>query len=267
MQPASYLYVPGDRPERFAKALSSDADAIILDLEDAVALPAKSDALDAVVAHLQKPTGNVEQWVRINTGERGIADLDAIADLPGLTGIFVPKATRSGLDELATIADARRCALIETAAALLDLPAIAGADSLVALAMGEVDLAADLGIDPSPNEHEIWPLRMQVVVASAAAGRQAPIGPVSTDIKDLYGLGHSTEALRRAGFGARQAIHPAQVPVINLAFTPTSKEVDRAEALLARAQSDEGVWVDESGRMVDEAVLRSARRTLARRRT
>ena len=129
MQPASFLYVPGDRPERFSKALSSDADAVILDLEDAVALPAKSDALDAVVSHLQQPAGNVQQWVRINSGERGIADLDAIADLPGLTGIFVPKATRRALDELATIADVPRCALIETAAALLDLPAIAAAQS------------------------------------------------------------------------------------------------------------------------------------------
>ena len=132
--------------------------------------------------------------------------------------------------------------------------------------MGEVDLAADLGLEPSPDERELRSLRMDVVVASAAAGRQAPIGPVATDIKDLYGLGHSTEALRRAGFGSRQAIHPAQVPVINLAFTPTSKEIERAEALLARAQSAEGVWVDDAGRMVDEAVLRSARRTLARRR-
>src|SRR6476620_1637941 len=102
MQPASYLYVPGDRPERFSKALASDADAVIFDLEDAVALPAKAAARDAVVAHLQQPADRVEQWVRINAGERGIADLDAIADLPGLTGIFVPKATRSALDELAT---------------------------------------------------------------------------------------------------------------------------------------------------------------------
>ena len=133
--------------------------------------------------------------------------------------------------------------------------------------MGEVDLAADLGIDPSPDERELRALRMDVVVASAAWGRQAPIGPVSTDFKDLYGLGHSTEALRRAGFGARQAIHPAQVSVINLAFTPTAREIDRAEALLAGARSAGGVWVDESGRMVDEAVLRGARRTLARRRT
>jgi citrate lyase subunit beta / citryl-CoA lyase len=267
MQPVSYLYVPGDRPERFSNALASDADAVIFDLEDAVAVPMKDYALEAVVAHLQQPVGKVEQWVRINTGERGIGDLGALADLPGLTGIFVPKATRATLDELATVADVARCALIETAAALLELPAIAAAHNIAALAMGEVDLAADLGVEPSPNEHELWPLRMQVVVASAAADGQPPIGPVSTDIKDLYGLGHSTEALRRAGFGARQAIHPSQVPVINLAFTPTAKEVERAEALLARAQSDDGVWVDESGRMVDEAVLRSARRVLARRRS
>ena len=267
MQPASYLYVPGDRPERFAKALASGADAVILDLEDAVALPAKDDARAAVVAHIQGPVGSVEQWVRINTAERGLADLDAVAGLPGLTGIFVPKATRGDLDRLASIADVPRCALIETAAALLELSTIAAADSLISLAMGEVDLAADLGLEPSPDERELRSLRMDVVVASAAAGRQAPIGPVSTDIKDLYGLGQSTESLRRSGFGSRQAIHPAQVPVINLAFTPTAKAVDSAEALLAQAQSADGVWVDDAGRMVDEAVLRSARRTLARRRT
>ena len=266
MQPASYLYVPGDRPERFPKALASGADAVILDLEDAVSLPAKADARDAVVAHLQRPACDVEQWVRINSGERGIGDLEAIAGQPGLTGIFVPKATRSGLDELATLADVSRCALIETAAALLDLAAIAGAPGLVALAIGEVDLAAELGLEPSADERELLPVRMEVVIASAATGRRAPIGPVSTDINDLNRLGDSTEALRRAGFGARQAIHPAQVPVINRAFTATTEEVDRAETLLAQAQSAAGVWVDESGRMVDEAVLRSARRTLARRR-
>lgn len=262
MNPAAYLYVPGDRPERFAKALASGADAVILDLEDAVAVPAKADARAAVVAHLRRPAGDVEQWVRINTGELGRADLEAIKALPGLTGVFVPKATRAVLDDLATIADVVRCALIETAAAILNAPAIAAADNLSAVAMGEVDLAADLGIDPSPDDRELLPFRLQVVAASVAAGRRAPIGPVFVDLRDRDGLRTSTEALRRAGFAARQAIHPDQVAVINDVMRPSAEEIERAQALLRLAQGEDGVWVDETGRMVDEAVLRNARRTL-----
>lgn len=267
MVPTSYLYVPGDRPERFAKALATGAGAVILDLEDAVAVPAKADARAAVVDHLQTPAAGVEQWVRVNTGDLGRGDLDAVAALPGLTGVFVPKATRASLDELAAVARIARCALIETAAAVLDLPSVAAADGIVALAMGEVDLAAELGIEPSPDERELWPFRMQVVAASAAAGRRAPIGPVSTAVHDPYGLRASTAALRRAGFEARQAIHPGQVRVINEVMAPSTEELETAEALLQLAEAaGGGVCVDEHGHMVDEAVLRKARHTLARRR-
>lgn len=266
MVPASYLYVPGDRPERFAKALSSGAGGVVLDLEDAVALAAKADARAAVVDQLMKPAA-IELWVRVNSGDLGRADVEAVADLPGLTGVFVPKATVASLEDLRAITDVPCCALVESAVTLLELPKLAAADGVVALAMGEVDLAADLGLEPSPNEHEMWPLRMQVVVASVAAGRRAPIGPVHTSIHDLDELRHSTLALRRAGFEARQAIHPTQVSVINEAMTPTEEEVERAEELLRLADAaDGGVCVDEHGRMIDEAVLRSARRSLDRRR-
>ena len=108
-----------------------------------------------------------------------------------------------------------------------------------------------------------------MVVASAAAGIDPPTGPVNTDFSDLDALREDTEALRRAGFGARSAIHPAQVPVINDVFTPTEDEVAEAapawsscfEASVARG---DGACVDDRGRMVDEAVVRSARRVLGR---
>jgi citrate lyase subunit beta/citryl-CoA lyase len=262
----SYLYVPGDRPERFEKALASGAGAVILDLEDAVAVSAKADARAAAVEHLRRPLGVVEQWVRVNVGDVGRADLDAVAGLPGLTGIFVPKATSASLDALGRVADVPRCALVESAATLLELPSVAGAAGVVALAMGEVDLAADLGIDPSPEERELWPLRMQVVVTSAALGLRAPIGPVHRAIDDHEGLRASTRALRKAGFEARQAIHPSQVATIQDVLVPTDEEVDRARELLRlAAAAGGGVCVDADGRMIDEAVLRSARRVLARR--
>ncbi|MGQ0433289.1 MAG: HpcH/HpaI aldolase/citrate lyase family protein [Microthrixaceae bacterium] len=267
MLPACYLYVPGDRPDRFDKAVASGAGAVILDLEDAVAVAAKSDARAAVVAHLQRgPAAEAEQWVRINTGERGLEDLAAIAALPGTTGVFVPKATRAELGAVSALSSLPLCALVESAATVLDLPNVASADGVVALAMGEVDLAADLGAVPSDDEHELWPFRMQVVAVSVAARRRAPIGPVFTAINDIDGLRRSTVRLRRAGFGSRQAIHPAQVTVINDVMTPTDEEVEEAEATLRLVDAaGGGVCVDAAGRMVDEAVLRQARRILGRR--
>jgi citrate lyase subunit beta / citryl-CoA lyase len=260
----SYLYVPGDRPDRFDKAIASGADAVILDLEDAVGLSAKTEARAAVTAHLSSPAGGVEQWVRINTGELGVEDLDAVAAQSGLAGIVVPKAGRAVLEAHAGVT---LIALVETAAAIMDVSSLATAD-VVALAIGEVDLAADLGVEPSDDGRELWPFRMQLVAASAAAGMRGPLGPVFTAIGDVDGLRRDTAGLKRAGFGARQAIHPSQVAVINQVFTPTAEEVEHAEALLQLLEhAGGGVCVDESGHMVDEAVVRSARRVLDRHRT
>ena len=164
----------------------------------------------------------------------------------------------------ASLAGRPAVALVESAAAVVELPALARAAGLVTMAMGEVDLAADLGIEPSDDGAELWPVRLSVVVASVAAGLAPPIGPVWVAVRDIDGLAASTRELRRRGFGARQAIHPDQVAVINDAFTPTTEEVDRATALLDSAAGEgTGAWVGPDGKMVDEAVLRSARRVVA----
>ncbi len=268
MTARSYLYVPGDRPERFAKALSSGADAVIFDLEDAVPLVAKDDALAEVAEVLAAPDpSGPERWVRINTGARGIADLAGLVTVLGSAGpggLFVPKATPEWLAEVVAVASTIRVtALVESAAAVLGMEQIASTAGVVQLALGEVDLVADLGMVPSPDGAELGPIRTAAVVASAACGCAPPVGPVWTDLRDPAGLAASTRSLRSLGFASRQAIHPGQVESIHEAMSPTAEERDRAAHLLELAdRAGGGVCVDEDGRMIDEAVLRSARRIL-----
>ncbi len=134
------------------------------------------------------------------------------------------------------------------------------------LALGESDLLADLGCAPDLDADERRPLRMAMVVASAAAGRRGPTAPASTDYRDLDGFRDSCRTLRRLGYAARSAVHPAQVPVINEEFAPTADEVARARALIdefdAAIAAGRGVVVGTDGTMIDEAVVRSARRLL-----
>lgn len=261
-----WLYVPGDRPDRFAKAAASGADAVIVDLEDAVALDDKDDARRHVVDALgEEGLGPVRTWVRVNTGERGAEDLRSLRGCPGLHGVVVPKATPEVLDGLAPLVEGLEvCALVESARAVLELPALASHPLVTRLALGEVDLTADLDLAPGADD-ALWPIRLRAVVAAAASGLDSPVGPVWVDVGDADGLRRSTEALRDHGVRARQAVHPAQVAVINEVLTPTPDEVEAAEALLAQAAAaGGGVHLDERGRMVDEAVLRSARRLLER---
>ena len=279
--PRSYLYVPADQPDRLAKAAGRGADALIADLEDAVAPSAKAAARatvrDWLSARAQEPTAP-PAWLRVNAEQ---ADLDiAQAVGRGLAGVVVPKAEPALLGEVDALLTARERELglphgtfgiqplIETAAGLLTAAAVAAAPRVVRLGMGEVDLAAELGLRPGADGHELAALRLQVVVASAAAGIAAPVAPVSPDFRDLAALRDSTQALFRLGFRARTAIHPAQVPVINEVFTPAPAEVRRARRLVAAFHQSEqtglGVLLDDRGRMVDLAVVRSARDTLAR---
>ncbi len=255
----TYLYVPGNRPERFHKALDAGPDAVILDLEDAVPVAAKDDARAAVASLLG---GSDQAWVRINTGERGLADLAAVAAAPGLSGVIVPKAS------LAVLADVRAaapgvalCALVEDARAVAAAAEIAGADGVERLLSGEVDLAADLRLGGDPLPELLWAVRAQLVLAAAAAGAPPPVGPVHLAIADIDALRRSTADLRRAGFWSRQLIHPSHVQPVHDVLTPTQQERARAEEVLERAEAAAGgVFVDADGRMVDEAVLRSARR-------
>jgi citrate lyase subunit beta/citryl-CoA lyase len=268
MASRSYLYVPGDRPERFRTALDSGADAVVFDLEDAVRGVAKDFARGAVVEALDAMgVPGVQMWVRINESDRGEKDLRAIVGSGHLDGVIVPKATPASVGRLGALLPPdcrlRVCALVESALGVVQLSNLASTTLVSQLALGEVDLAADLALLPSRDGREFWPIRLNAVVSSAAYGCRQPIGPVWTDVRDTDGLRTTTDGLRRAGFGGRQAIHPAQVAVINESMAPTVEEVERATYLVDLASRTEGgAYVDAGGRMVDEAVVKSAKRLL-----
>lgn len=252
------------------KALASGADAVILDLEDAVAPDAKPAARVAVAEFVRGLPSDHERpavLVRVDAAHLD-DDLAAISAL-SLDAIYLPKATSASVADVDERLGAQLVplvALIESAQGLLDASAIAAHGRVRNLAIGEADLCAELGVSRDGSD-ALWPLRMSIVVASAAAGIDPPTAPVSTDFRDLDAYRRSTEALKHAGFGARSAIHPAQVAVIDEVFAPTHEE--RAEALaLVTAFDDamtrgEGVFIGPDGRMVDLAVVRHARRVLA----
>ncbi len=267
--PRSYLYVPGDRPEFLEKATLRNADALIVDLEDAVPMASKDDARRTVMQWLEQldVTSTQQVWIRVNPGAIGEVDMEALAGSFAITGFCLAKTEAAGEVEDRAALLARRQSraqlmpLLESAGAIFQAVSIAQAPRVARLQIGEADLAADTGIDPSPGGGEFAWARSVVVFASAKAGVGAPVAPVDPDFRDLAALRESTENLRRSGFFGRACIHPAQLDIVNATFTTTGAAVEAARLLLAsHASSGAGVSVGSDGRMVDEAVLRSARR-------
>lgn len=299
MTPRSYLYVPGNVPRMLDKALGRGADALIVDLEDAVPLSGKAAARSAVRDWLsgrpprsglasgagpvppgEGPEHGTQLWVRVNPGTAGHEDIRAVC-LPAVTGVVVAKTDSAGqlarVDEVLSAGERaeglprgalRVVPLLESAAAVLRAEEIALAPRVARLQLGEADLRADLGVGPGGDERELLYVRSRIVLVSAAAGIDAPVAAASTDFRDLDRLRESTIALARLGFVGRSCVHPAQVPVVNEVFTPGPDQVDRARELVERFDRANaggiGVIVDRDGRMVDEAVVRQARRLLAR---
>lgn len=263
----SYLYVPGIDERRIGKALESDADAVVIDLEDAVAPERKADArrlaAEVVAAPLAKPV-----FVRINSLGSGLAadDLAAVSG-PGLSGVRVPKVesaqqVRQVTRWLSGRSPVMIVALIESALGVERAADIAAADGVVALAMGEADLRADLGVTVDDG---LLYARSRCVTAARAAGRLA-VQSVFVDLRDVDGLAASTQWGRQMGFTGRSAIHPAQVAVINDVLTPTEDEQRRAQEVMEayeQGRSDgSGAAVTPDGHFVDEAVVRAARTVL-----
>jgi citrate lyase subunit beta / citryl-CoA lyase len=267
----SYLYVPGDDPRRIEKALATGADAVVIDLEDAVApnrkIEARKNAAEVLESEPARPT-----FVRVNApgSELAARDIDAVA-APYLSGLRLPKV--ESLESVRLVAETLeelrsqaiiQC-LIESALGLeLAFEIARSHERVSSISLGEADLAADLGVR---GEAGLLYARSRIVSASRAAGLPGPVQSVYTRVNDLDGLRRSTEEGRNMGFAGRSAIHPSQVPIINEVFTPTEEEVTEAQELLGRlegeAGSGTGAFVLEDGRFVDRAVVESARRTLA----
>ncbi len=274
-EPRSWLFVPADSEKKIAKALDSDADAIIFDLEDSVA-PAQKAAARDVLKALPARSGGPLWWVRINPigSEHHKDDLELIG-IADLHGIVLPKA-ESGADvtQLAhrTGSIPIHAIVTETAASLFNLLSYRDPGSpLAAMSWGAEDLSATLGAsskhDASGELAFTYRLARSLCLAGAVAAGVQPVDGVFADFRDDNGLRAEAEAARREGFTGKLAIHPAQVPVINAAFTPSKEEVKHAAAVVAafEAEPEAGV-LSVGGKMVDRPHLTQARRVLERAR-
>ncbi|APE38286.1 CoA ester lyase [Nocardia mangyaensis] len=253
----TFLFVPGTRPDRFDKAAASGADLIILDLEDAVADVDKITARDNVVEWLRDGGQAV---VRVNSrrSPHWAADIAAIT----ATGaaIMVPKADDpQALAELAERLPV--IALIETARGVLAAPAISSVPGVVRTALGHIDLAAEIGVDPGERE-ALLVARSSLVIAAAAAGIDSPIDGVTTHLGNPTILESDVLYGKSLGFSGKLCIHPSQIETAKAALTPTSAEVAWAEKITASLPADGGV-ASVDGHMVDPPVVARAARILA----
>ena len=263
----SFLFVPGNRPERFAKALASGADAVIIDLEDAVPLDAKDTARNALrnAWTAFDATERARLLVRVNPAGTPwhAADLVALGGLPGLGAVMLPKAENAQQVEHAFMASGVPVLpLIESAEGVGQMDATARAQGVLRLGLGHIDLQADLGLSCGPDEAELAPIRVALVVASRRAGLPAPVDGVTTATTDADVLAHDAQRSRRFGFGAKLCIHPAQVAGVHQALAPTEAECAWAERVLAAEVQAQGGAFSVDGKMVDPPVLLLARKIL-----
>lgn len=254
----TWLFVPGERPDRFEKALSSGADQVILDLEDAVPIAQKSAARDVVAKWIDH---GGTAWVRVNAidSEWFEADVSALVGLPGLRGVVVPKSEDPGI--IAALARRVRVVpLIETALGLHRSFAIASCPRVARLAFGSVDFAADIGADHT--DEALLYARSKIVGACAAAGICGPLDGVTQDVRDNHAASIDAARARSLGFAGKLCIHPAQLVPVAAAFRPSEEEVAWAKRVVAAAAGSSEGALAVDGKLVDLAVVKRAQRIL-----
>ncbi|AQR75515.1 CoA ester lyase [Sphingomonas sp. LM7] len=278
----SLLFAPGDSERKLAKAGASEADLVLLDLEDAVAPANKATARALVAEHLRSAPRAQPQWVRINPLDTDHALADLAAVVPGCPdGIMLPKATRAEAERLDHYLSALEAAAghkvgairvivvaTETAPALFGLGDYAGCPRLAALTWGAEDSATALGATDNRDETGEYDFPYQLFralcLAGSAAANVTPIETIHGDFRDLDGLAKVAAKARRAGFRGMMAIHPDQVPVINRAFSPSDAEIARAQAIVAAFAANPGAGtIGLDGAMLDMPHLKRAQAVLA----
>ncbi|QNP47513.1 HpcH/HpaI aldolase/citrate lyase family protein [Diaphorobacter aerolatus] len=256
----SFLFVPGDRPERFDKAAASGAHEIILDLEDAVGMEMKSHAREQVRVWLDGT--DRAAIVRINAfGTPWFDDdLAMLARTPN-AALMLPKADAQSLAQVvAGLAGRRVIALVETVAACLDLAAICAVVGVAQLSFGSVDFSTESGI--ADEDHALDAVRTQIVLESVRAGLLPPIDGVSVSVHDAESIEKDARRSRQLGFGAKLCIHPAQVAAVNAAFAPSAQELDWARRVLVAIDASAGAATTVDGKMIDKPLVDRARRII-----
>lgn len=259
------LFVPGDRPERFAKAAGSGADVVIIDLEDAVALSDKPMALASTADALAR--GAFRALVRVNPVDSGThkTEISALLTLTkwphhGLLGIVVPKAEQpasvAGL-RASLPKDLALVPLVESAVGLVNALGLAQVPGVTRLAFGAIDFSLDVNADSADRflDHA----RSGLVLASRAAGIAAPLDTPATEIRDEDAVAASARLARNFGFGGKLCIHPAQIAAVNAAFLPSQAEIEWARSVVGA----EGGAAQVDGQMIDRPVTERAKRILA----
>ena len=286
----SMLFTPGNRPRMVAKVATFGADAVILDLEDAVPLAEKEATRPVVRAALPTLAGGPPRYVRVNALETGLTggDLEAIV-CADLDGVKLPKVETADdlleVDRLLSDLEAERglevgqidlIPSIETARGVLNARSIAEAGSRARLlSFGAGDFCRDVGVRFTgnlwePDGLELLFARSQIVLASRAAGLEPPLDTVWLDVRDHAGLEQDARAAYRLGFQGKMAIHPGQVPIINEVFSPTAEEIDYARRVVAafeQAEATGSASIAVDGRLVDYPIVIKARWVLERARS
>lgn len=258
--PRSYLFVPGNRGDRFAKAYDSGAHAVILDLEDSVSPSEKSEARSTIAAWLsaERPV-----FLRVNSVDtEWFRDDMRLCELPGVAGVVLSKTQSSEeIRALCAIASDSLTILplIETAQGFWNALSIAGARNVQRLFFGTIDFRADIGI---PDEELLF-FRSQLVLVSRIAGIAPPVDGVSTRIDDGAQLRTDALRARTLGFGGKLCIHPRQIRIVNDCFLPSPEEFEWARRIMDAAATSGGAAIAVEGEMVDRPVLARARAILS----
>ena len=275
----SLLFVPATSDRKIDKAFASQADGVIVDLEDSVAIREKAAARSALAGIVSIPRA-LPCWVRVNAMTTAFCHQDIIAaTLPNIAGIILPKVESAGdvkaIDWLMSqiegesgLADrsVRLMAIIETARGLVHVDAIAGASPrLIRLFFGSVDLAADMAIDVDDGGGATAQARFAITRASCAAALQAPFDTAFTDIPNLDELRATSRRARALGYGGKTCIHPSQVAVVNEVFSATASELAWARRVVdefAKAEAQGLAAFKLNGEMIDYPVVERARKLL-----
>lgn len=259
----SFLFVPGDRPERFDKAAAAGADVVIVDLEDAVGAEHKASAREAAVAWLR---AGGQAAVRVNAvgSPEHEADVCALAGLEGLVAVVLPKAEDAGAaSSVAARTGAPVVALVESAAGMVGVHALAAADGVARLAFGHLDYAVDLGADHGRTA--MLHARSTLVLASRAAGLPGPVDGVTTALDAPDVLADDLAHARDLGLTGKLLIHPRQVEATHAAYRPDEEEVTWARSVLDAVEGSSGGAVRVDGSMVDAPVIARAQDILRRK--
>lgn len=262
----TYLFVPGDRPDRFDKATATSADVVILDLEDAVVAAAKTPAREHVAAYArQRPDLAARLAVRVNDAASAwFAEDIAMVRAAGVRTVVLPKA-ESARDVAAVRdgagADAAVVPIIESARGVRDVDVVAGQPAVQRLAFGTLDYGVDLNL--SGDDRGIAYAASRLAIASRCAGLAAPVAGITAAIDDDARLAADLDFARAFGFGAKLCIHPRQLAAIDAAFRPSLADVEWARRVVAAAAGTSGAFVVD-GRMVDRPVVLKAQSILDR---